>query len=91
MTVITESLLLRVNEVANLLGISRSAVYRLIGSNQIQAVQVNERSVRIARSEVARYVESLLTLNDSREASPPTEADLIKGDRELEFELRRRQ
>jgi len=59
MTVITESLLLRVSEVANLLGISRSGVYRLIGSNQIQAVQVNERSVRIARSEVARYVESL--------------------------------
>jgi len=61
MTVINESLLLRVNEVANLLGISRSAVYRLIGSNQIQVVQVNERSVRIARSEVARYVESLRT------------------------------
>lgn len=59
MTAITESLLLRVNEVANLLGVSRSAVYRLIGSNQIQAVQVNERSVRVARAEVARYVESL--------------------------------
>jgi len=61
MTVITESLLLRVNEVANLLGISRSAVYRLIGSNQIQVVLVNERSVRVARSEVERYVESLRT------------------------------
>lgn len=59
MSAITESLLLRVNEVASLLGVSRSAVYRLIGSNQIRAVQVNERSVRIARSEVARYVESL--------------------------------
>jgi len=61
MTVITESLLLRVNEVASLLGVSRSAVYRLIGSNQIQVVLVNERSVRVARSEVERYVESLRT------------------------------
>jgi len=59
MTVITESLLLRVSEVASLLGISRSGVYRLISSNQIQVVLVNERCVRIARSEVARYVESL--------------------------------
>jgi excisionase family DNA binding protein len=59
MTVIAESLLLRVNEVASLLGISRSSVYRLIEQKHLQAVQVNQRSVRIPRWEVERYVEFL--------------------------------
>ena len=52
-----EALLLRVNEAATLLGISRSAIYRLIDKGEIPALYVGERSIRIKRADVVAYIE----------------------------------
>lgn len=54
----TEPLLLRITEVGALLGISRSAVYREIEAGRLRAIVINQRSKRVPREEVSRYVES---------------------------------
>ena len=54
----TEPLLLRITEVGALLGISRSAVYREIEAGRLKAIVINQRSKRVPRDEVSRYVES---------------------------------
>jgi|694.fasta_scaffold56643_2 excisionase family DNA binding protein len=53
-----EPLLLRITEVGALLGISRSAVYREIEAGRLLTVVINQRSKRVPRAEVARYIES---------------------------------
>ena len=52
-----EALLLRVNEAAALLGISRSHIYRLIDKGEIPALYVGERSIRIKRTDIVAYIE----------------------------------
>lgn len=54
----TEPLLLRITEVGALLGISRSAVYREIEAGRLRAIVINQRSKRVPREEVSRYVEN---------------------------------
>jgi len=55
---IDQPLLLRITEVGALLGISRSAVYREIEAGRLKAIVINQRSKRVPRAEVARYIES---------------------------------
>ena len=55
---IDQPLLLRITEVGALLGISRSAVYREIEAGRLRAIVINQRSKRVPRDEVSRYVES---------------------------------
>ena len=55
---IDQPLLLRITEVGALLGISRSAVYREIEAGRLRAIVINQRSKRVPREEVSRYVES---------------------------------
>ena len=55
---IDQPLLLRITEVGALLGISRSAVYREIEAGRLKAIVINQRSKRVPRDEVSRYVES---------------------------------
>jgi excisionase family DNA binding protein len=54
----TEPLLLRITEVGALLGISRSAVYREIEAGRLRAIVINQRSKRVPREEISRYVEN---------------------------------
>jgi excisionase family DNA binding protein len=54
----TEPHLLRITEVGALSGISRSAVYREIEAGRLRAIVINQRSKRVPRHEVSRYVES---------------------------------
>jgi excisionase family DNA binding protein len=58
MNEIDQPLLLRITEVGALLGISRSAVYREIEAGRLKAIVINQRSKRVPRDEVSRYVES---------------------------------
>ena len=58
MNEIDQPLLLRITEVGALLGISRSAVYREIEAGRLNAIVINQRSKRVPRDEVSRYVES---------------------------------
>ena len=58
MNEIDQPLLLRITEVGALLGISRSAVYREIEAGRLRAIVINQRSKRVPRDEVSRYVES---------------------------------
>jgi excisionase family DNA binding protein len=60
-----EAMLFRVEEVAKLLSISRSGVYRLFKENQLKPVYVNQRTVRVSKSEVDRFVDSLGQANVS--------------------------
>jgi excisionase family DNA binding protein len=60
-----EAMLFRVEEVAKLLSISRSGVYRLFKENQLKPVYVNQRTVRVSKSEVDRFVSSLGQANVS--------------------------
>jgi len=46
-------LLLRVSEAAQLLGVSRSAMYELVASGQVPVVRIG-RSIRVVRSELER-------------------------------------
>jgi len=52
-----EALLLRINEAAALLGVSRSHIYRLIDKGEISAMYVGARSIRIKRSDIVAYIE----------------------------------
>ena len=52
-----EALLLRINEAAALLGVSRSHIYRLIDNGEIAAMYVGARSIRIKRSDIVAYIE----------------------------------
>ena len=54
-----EPMLFRIEEVAKLLSISRSGVYRLFEENQLKPVYLNQRTVRVSKSEVDRFVNSL--------------------------------
>jgi excisionase family DNA binding protein len=60
-----EAMLFRIEEVAKLLSISRSGVYRLFKENQLKPVYVNQRTVRVSKSEVDRFVSSLGQANVS--------------------------
>jgi len=52
-----EALLLRINEAAALLGVSRSHICRLIDKGEISAMYVGARSIRIKRSDIVAYIE----------------------------------
>ena len=54
-----EPMLFRIEEVARLLSISRSGVYRLFEENALKPVYLNQRTVRVSKSEVDRFVNSL--------------------------------
>ena len=54
-----EPILYRIEEVANLLSVSRSTIYRLFKENQIKPLYVNERTVRVSKLEVDRFVNQL--------------------------------
>ncbi len=54
-----EPMLYRVEEVAKLLGISRSQMYRLFEQNKLKPVYLGEKTVRITKVEVDRFVASL--------------------------------
>jgi excisionase family DNA binding protein len=52
---------LRVTEAAKMLGLSRSAMYEIIGKRQIGVVRLGSRSIRIPTTEVERLLtESLV-------------------------------
>jgi excisionase family DNA binding protein len=55
---------LRVPEAADLLGIPRSRCYELIQRGELPAVRVGERSIRVNRRELERFL-----LEDSRVVS----------------------
>jgi excisionase family DNA binding protein len=54
----TERRLLRVSEVAEVLGISRSAVYELVGRDRLESVHIG-RSLRVPSDGLDRFVLSL--------------------------------
>ena len=61
----TEQLLYKAEEVAAILGVSRSTVYNLIKEGKIQTVRLGPQLVRISRTEIDRYVANLEeTTND---------------------------
>ena len=65
----SEKLLLTVQEVADLVGLSRSKVYELLAAGQIASVRIG-RSRRVSRKAVAQFVEGLgLDPVDERENS----------------------
>ncbi len=66
MNEIDQPLLLRITEVGALLGISRSAVYREIEAGRLKAIVINQRSKRVPRDEVSRYVESRVKESESK-------------------------
>jgi excisionase family DNA binding protein len=59
----TEKLLLRPEEVAELIGVGRTKVYELMGSGLIRSVKIGG-SRRIPRSAVEDFVASLLSSNE---------------------------
>jgi excisionase family DNA binding protein len=63
-----EVLLLRPEEVARALSISRSAVYRLISDGQIPSVRVG-KSVRVPRVAIAEWLNARVALGGRGEAS----------------------
>jgi excisionase family DNA binding protein len=48
--------LMRVAEVAELLGLSRKRCYELVGSGEIPSVRVGERSIRVPRASLDAYL-----------------------------------
>ena len=54
-----DRLLWRVSEAAEVLGISRALLYRLISEGVVQTVQVSGGSKRITAAELGRYVAKL--------------------------------
>ena len=61
------ALLLNPEEAAEILGMSRSTIYKLITAGEIQSVKIG-RSRRIPRQEIERFVDSLfnrLTTEDA--------------------------
>lgn len=59
-----DRLLLRVEESAAVLNISRARLFELIGSGQIRSLKLG-RSRRIPRAELERWVESQLELQSA--------------------------
>jgi excisionase family DNA binding protein len=55
-------LLLRPEEAAEMLGISRSRFYELLGTGQIASVRIGA-SRRVTAAELERYVEGLVAAN----------------------------
>ena len=47
---------LKVPEVAELLGVPRSRAYELVANGTIPAVRISERTIRIHRTELERYL-----------------------------------
>jgi excisionase family DNA binding protein len=47
---------LKVPEAAELLGINRTRAYELIASGDLPAVRVGERSIRVNRAELERFL-----------------------------------
>jgi len=54
-----EPMLYRIEEVAKLLSISRSQMYRLFEQNKLKPVYMGEKTVRIPKVEVERFIASL--------------------------------
>jgi excisionase family DNA binding protein len=59
----TEKLLLRPEEVAELIGVGRTKVYELMGSGLIRSVKIGG-SRRVPKSAVDEFVATLLSAND---------------------------
>jgi len=59
----TEKLLLRPEEVAELIGVGRTKVYELMGSGLIRSVKIGG-SRRVPKSAVDQFVATLLSAND---------------------------
>ena len=55
----SEQLLLRIPEAGRRLGLGRSKIYALVANGTIPAVQISERSYRIAVSALEAYVRRL--------------------------------
>lgn len=56
--------LLTIKEVCSRLSISRSKLYELIRSDRMRTVRIGKRGIRIAESEIERFIES--GLDESR-------------------------
>ena len=59
MTVTMERALYRLGEAAAVLGISKTSMYGLLRSGQIEAVKIGSKTRRITAVELRRYVASL--------------------------------
>ena len=53
---ITEREWLRVPEVAELLGLPRTRTYELIAQGELPAVRIGERSIRVHRRELEKFL-----------------------------------
>ena len=49
--------LLNIGAVAELLGLSRASIYRLIEAGELQPIRVGARSPRVSPAEIRRFVE----------------------------------
>ena len=49
-------LTLTVDDVAAILGVSRSSAYRLVDRKQIRAVRISERKIVVSRDELRRFL-----------------------------------
>ena len=58
--------LLKIDEAAEQLAISRSQIYRLIDDGSIKTVRIGTRGQRIPDSEIDRLIESRLGAGDDR-------------------------
>jgi excisionase family DNA binding protein len=47
---------LRVSEAADLLGLTRQRAYELIGRGELPAVRIGERSIRVPKQELERFL-----------------------------------
>ncbi|MCX7626429.1 MAG: helix-turn-helix domain-containing protein [Candidatus Sumerlaeaceae bacterium] len=61
-----ESILLRVTEVAHLLGISRAKAYALVASGELPSIRIG-RSVRVPRAALGHWIQRRMG-NDEEES-----------------------
>lgn len=53
----SDRLLLRIPEAAEVLGISRSTMYKLIAAGDVPTVRIGERAVRVSRAALEAFVD----------------------------------
>jgi len=72
---------LRVPEVAEELNIPRSRAYELIQRGELPAVRVGERSIRVNRVELERFLLETRRVVASQTGCPTTSSPAIRGEK----------